>query len=479
LDNSGNPDRTATHLELHMPNTFDSPISGAPPDARHPKVIELFRKWSRDHEEVRVFVGKVELQAYQANLNQFIKDADAVKASVKGQTLSGVRFKQSITAIDTLIRHAQGKHAFFYGHFVELKGKSKTFARVMTFDEQNMVPQTKDFEGVTEKIKQLQMQDDALRELTPSQAWALVAANLNGKQNELANTERAALRLTKLNGQWGTNYTTDDLKTTYDYMTGKMTTKPKPRIATQYRMEKPVGEQQVGTVAAGTVPLYKLLMASGFRNMWETGVSQASANRAVRGAVEERMGYGAALRRTGGKPGYPFDESGTFEPKNRAGEKTEAEMPLYGGTITDAQQVGVTKQRYGTSYIVWKESIRNRVTWTPGDSWSGSGGPMGVKNYVSLEHPEVIFAHAESHLLRLFMAEATGIDKEWLAEQKRKGGGAGDVYIETQIHGDLSWSDVAEVVLDAKLPKVDTMREEFEAFKRKKNLTFTVGTHSA
>jgi hypothetical protein len=42
----------------------------------------------------------------------------------------------------------------------------------MTFDEQRMVPQTKQYGDIKAKIDQLKTQDQALPELTPSQAWA-------------------------------------------------------------------------------------------------------------------------------------------------------------------------------------------------------------------------------------------------------------------------------------------------------------------
>jgi hypothetical protein len=284
----------------------------------------------------------------------------------------------------------------------------------------------------------------------------------------LANLERAVTRLQDLNKEWNTSYGITELALTFRYMT-KQT-----RIATQYRIEQAPGQQQG---AAGTVPLYKLLMESGFRNVWETGASQASADKFTRGAVEEQMGYGAALRRTGGSPQNIHDRTGTFDPQDAQGRSTAAEMPRYAASIGDAQQGGVA-HRYGGSYIVWKESVRNRVTWTPGDSWS-SEQEKSVRNYVSLEHPEVIFSHADKNLLRMFMAEATGQDSEWLQkfQQDATGFAGSGPYIETQIHGALSWSDVAEVGLDAKLPNVGAMQSEFEAFKRSNSLSFTVRTH--
>lgn len=453
-----------------MSTEFRSRIHGAPSDAKHPKVLDLFDKWRKDHERKRAFVRQDEVTLYQATLNQFIAEAESVKASIKSQTLSGARFGDSIAAVDSLIAHAMRKRSFFDGRFVQLGRESNTFGHTMTFDEQRMVPQTKDFGDITAKIEQLKAQDQALPQLTPSQAWALVAANARGKLNEWANCELAITRLQEFNRKWRTTYGMGDLAVTFAYMVEKT------RIATQYRLEQVPGQQQ--GIAAGGTPLYKLLMQSGFKNVWETGTSQASDDRSKRGAVEEQMGYGAALRRTGGRPQDYNDQTSTFDPKDRQGRSAAAEMPRYAATIGAAQQAGVAK-RYGSSYIVWKESVRQRVTWTPGDSWNQGGeGVQSVKNFVSLEHPEVIFVHADEHLLRIFMAEATGKDSKWLTKaradsDKIAGGGA---YIETQIHGELTWADVAEVVLDPNLADLATIRADFESFKRSRGFTFRVRT---
>jgi hypothetical protein len=244
-------------------------------------------------------------------------------------------------------------------------------------------------------------------------------------------------------------------------------------------LEKPVGEQQG---AQGGTQLYKLLIASGFKNVWETGTSQASNDLTKRGAIEEQMGYGAAVRRTGGKAQDYNDGTSTFDPKDRTGASTVAEMPRYAATIAHAQKSGVAT-RYGTSYILWKESLRSRVTWTPGDSWNSGGvGPQSVKNFIGIDHPEGIFVHAEPDLLRVMMAEATGKDQAFLDKIRDTSHGAlaqGGAYIETQIHGDLGWRDVAEVVLDPKLQDLKTIRDDFEQFKREKGFDFTVRTIGA
>lgn len=138
--------------------------------------------------------------------------------------------------------------------------------------------------------------------LTPSQAWALVSAELKGEDEQSEMLAKAKKRWTSLIGEWNTTsgtYTEDDLTTVMEYIKGGGAM----RVATQYRLEKTVGgnARNSSSTVDDTVPLAKLLMTSGFRNVWETGVSQASADVGPRGGVEERMGYGAALRRQGGK----------------------------------------------------------------------------------------------------------------------------------------------------------------------------------
>jgi hypothetical protein len=282
--------------------------------------------------------------------------------------------------------------------------------------------------------------------LTPSQAWALVSAELKGEDEQSEMLAKAKKRWTSLIGEWSTTggtYTEGDLPTVMEYIKGGGAM----RVATQYRLEKTVGgnARNSSSPVDDTVPLAKLLMTSGFRNVWETGVSQASADVGPRGGVEERMGYGAALRRQGGKRSEdPMTSAAgstgaTFDPEN------PSEMPRYAAIITGAQTGGVAP-RYGASYIVWKESVKERMTHTPTDSWTT--GPGNVARFTSSKHPEPVVAHAEPLNVRLIAAEATGKDTEF-TERFKATGGTYNGYVETQLHGDLSWDDVAEVVIDA------------------------------
>lgn len=437
--------------------TYAKSVESASQQVKHETALALYREWKTKHEDQRVFVLQAEVLEYQRGLSQFIEKAEAGLTVIKSGTFSSIRYSDSIGAVETLIKHARDKRAFFDDRFVSMSRDSGTFARKMTFDEQRMVPQLHDLGDVAAKMREMETKSSAT--VTPSQAWALLSADLKGELNEHANCELAIKRLQQLNQNWKTTYGRLDLAATFRYMVEQT------KIATQYRLDQvPTNnesrEQVDKRLARGEEPLYKLLMQSGFRQTWETGISQASPDRGKRGAVEEQMGYSAALRRTSGKP-QDYVGGGSFEPDK------PSEMPRYAATIDPAQKAGVA-ERYGSSYIVWKASVRDRATWTPGDSWNmGAEGPQSVKNYISMNHPEVIFAHAEEPFLRLFMAQATGKDQTWLQQNKEmlKTGGYGDAYIETQIHGDLTWNDVAEVVLDPTMRNLEQVKTDFEGFK--------------
>jgi hypothetical protein len=215
-----------------------------------------------------------------------------------------------------------------------------------------------------------------------------------------------------------------------------------------------------------------------FRQVWETGTSQASADLFSRGAVEEQFGYASALGRRTGRFQDPGDASSTFEPKDKS------EMPKYGALVSSSQVAGVAP-RYGASIIYWKETLRSRVTHTPGDSW----GTMGGRLYTSTRHPLPLIADGDIHLVRLMSAEATHFEFDRpMAEKSEAGITKIGTYFETQIHGTLSWSDVSHVVLnwgvftdkDGKpLPKTskrdaENLKEKLEAFAATKRYDFLV-----
>lgn len=273
--------------------------------------------------------------------------------------------------------------------------------------------------------------------LTPSQAWALVGAEMQGESTKDVHLPKAKERWKKLIAEWNVGYDEDDLDEVMDYIRDGGALK----IATQYRLEKPISVNDGGSNAQApkNVPLAKLIMQSGFRNMWETGVSQASASRSQRGGVEERMGYQSALKRTGGKlqeDAYKAQQGdNVFDPEH------PEEMPRYAGLVSEVQTKGVGT-RYGSSYIIWKDEVHDRVTHTPGDSWNT--GDAGVINFTSTKYPEPLIAYGDPINIRLIASVATGKDKVYCAKITD----TISAYVETQIHGDLGWEDVEAVVID-------------------------------
>jgi Protein of unknown function (DUF3626) len=217
-----------------------------------------------------------------------------------------------------------------------------------------------------------------------------------------------------------------------------------------------------------------------FKNVWETGTSQASADFSQRGGVEERFGYAAALKRTEGTPlGYIGGRFATVNDPARATPQTSEglptsefaelaergnayrrrlqeetpnylqprEMPKYAAAVGNSQEYGVSA-RYGSSVIYWKRDLGWRTTRTPGDSWSND--PLqSAMSFVSAAYPESVFAYTDPDIARLAAAEATdfAFDQK-LKPQVAKDGADLKAYIEAQIHGDLTWHDVDEVVLN-------------------------------
>lgn len=308
---------------------------------------------------------------------------------------------------------------------------SKTWASgVMSINDQKMVASAKDMEAIKAKMEQMKAKGI---ELTPNQAWAVVAA----KKKATAETDKfkkaTAERLVRLNQDWGTDYTMADIETLKNYL-------PQLKIATNYYLDRAPGDN-TGSQAGHDKTLGDLLLESdSFKNVWETGESQASKDFARRGAVEESMGYAQALNRTEGRFQDIIDDSSRFDVRARE------ELPKYAALVSGHKKNGVA-DRYGHSVIYWKNAnVNERMTHTPGDSWSGTR--QGVKQYTHPDEPYAVFADAESVLMRFLLAEATGKDRDWYQREKEKGAELGGYsYIETQIHGNLDWNDAEKIVV--------------------------------
>ena len=72
---------------------------------------------------------------------------------------------------------------------------------------------------------------------------------------------------------------------------------------------------------------------------------------------------------------------------------------------------------------------------------------------------------------RHFAAEATGKDVTFIRKVQAEGMST-DAYIETQIHGLLTWHDVDELRIGGK--EADEVMAQFDAFKREEGYDFAI-----
>ena len=362
-------------------------------------------------------------------------------------------------------------------------------------------------------VKALQeLHPDRYRMLTPNQVWILVAAERKGQAQHESDMQKSERKLAQINEQFGTKYPAKQLSRILEGIRNR-------RLASNFFLSLPPGGNRV-TGATGPTLLEMFIADKDdrFKNVWETGTSQASADFSQRGGVEERFGYAAALKRTEGTPlgyiggrfstvndparatpqlpeGSPASEFAELAERGddylrRLQEETPnylqpREMPKYAAAVGDSQAYGVSA-RYGSSVIYWKRDLGWRTTRTPGDSWSND--PLqSAMSFVSAAYPESVFAYTDPDIARLAAAEAT--DFKFDAELKSKVAKDGadlKAYVEAQIHGDLTWHDVDEVVLNygtfpGKESPVVVTREQaqqemgsLEQFAKEKGYGFTV-----
>jgi hypothetical protein len=515
---------------------------------------------------------------------RFLADAQQRRDTIHGKKLATVRYRDSLAEVDSVIKLATSKLDSLGKRFEALSGP-------MTREEQNMVPSAKDLaiykdtvdretgkpvidqrnrggQGPTQE-ERLQTVEGRLEAMsatgvrTESQAWSLVGAEKKGEAEQPVFRLKALERLELLNKAFGTSYSEPHLDLILDYIANQ-------KLATNYWFSKKPGENIDKTQSQGT-PLYQLLTDPSnkhFKNVWETGKSQASTELDRRGGVEEAMGYSGTLKRQyesnsettvntrkmqpaskvpkkatwddrseekrgdiinssmsytlrpdDGSPNVVkqssqitlLDQTSADAPKKakwtdsgieNQGEilskevvytlrpddgspnvekkesevtvldmfdlKDKGEMPKYAALVDERQKEGVSP-RYGDSFIIWKEAVRQRVTHTPGDSWNTLD--EGVKYFTSNKHPEVLVANADVSLIRLAAAACTGQDTEWLSAATSKGIDATG-YMETQIHGDLTWDDVDTVVVGG--ADRDSLYDHFEKFSRTSGYKFSL-----
>ncbi|MGW4995863.1 hypothetical protein ACWEQ3_51470 [Streptomyces mirabilis] len=167
-----------------------------------------------------------------------------------------------------------------------------------------------------------------------------------------------------------------------------------------------------------------------FRNRWETGTSQAAGTLDDRTAAEEAMGYAAILGRTRGQGGpTPIDAS---------------DLPKYAALVSRFQPHGTPV--FGNVVFQWKEIVRARTTFTPNDSLARYA--QGAHGITGPDHLYPLLAYGGDDTVRLAFAEATDFayDPEMYALLSH-GVYKPSTYFEAQIHGDLSWSDLEQIIL--------------------------------
>ncbi|MGW0574686.1 WXG100-like domain-containing protein [Streptomyces sp. NPDC002920] len=273
---------------------------------------------------------------------------------------------------------------------------------------------------------------DGWERLTPSQSWALLAAEERGELFHAPEREAFARRIARLNASARTRYPVDDpermdaiLQAAHDHV------RALPIASNQDLAARPDG--------TGPTRAEALTSDEHFRNFWSTGSTGGTFSRAGRGWVEELQGYGAALRRVEGTP-QDGPGTGDFDPP------APDELPKYAALVSPAQHGGTYS--YGSAVFYWKDPVRARVTHTPGDS--ADRGGRGVFSYTDNAHVFPLLAHGEDKRVRLALAEATGFryDPGLGREVRELGHAAVGRYFETQIHGDLTWADVERIVLN-------------------------------
>ncbi|GEM_PF-4321139 len=292
--------------------------------------------------------------------------------------------------------------------------------------------------------------------LTESQAWSLVLADLESSQRKDSLREKSLKRLITLNEKFKTKYTEKDIDKILDHL------KKNTLLATNYTFSKQPGANTGSTSIRETL-IDVLLKDTEFRSVWQTGASQASTDFNRRGAVEESMGYGLPLKRVGGQPLNQLAVGSGFDPAT----DSKFEMPKYAALVSQYQTSGVAP-RYGHSIVYWKNTLKNRITHTPGDSWNTNANMGALSSFTSSNNAESLLAFSDESLIRLAAAEATGQDQVFLKEVMNNGGLSTDSYIETQIHGSLSWNDIDKIVIGEEEGLDDTIADVVEREKHRK-----------
>ncbi|MFI9387048.1 hypothetical protein [Kutzneria sp. NPDC052558] len=279
-----------------------------------------------------------------------------------------------------------------------------------------------------------------LTRLTPVQRHALSVAAARGAQFHEQNKAAAMDRVQRLNEVHRTTYPVDDLE-----QMGRILEAAHHHLQTM-ELVRNIDFGRAPTGAPGEPGRRPLTWAEylseyeRFPTFWETGYTTGTPFRAGRGWVEEQQGYGRVLNRVAGDPTSRRDLTGEFEPTS------PADMPLYGALLSRLQHGGAYS--YGSSVLHLKEEVRQRTTYTPQDS--AAYGPGGVEGYTDHAHLYGLLAYGHDPNVRLTLGGITGFryDQEMHDAIVRDGHAAVGRYYEAQIHGGMSWHDVAKVTVN-------------------------------
>ncbi|MEU6292566.1 hypothetical protein [Streptomyces sp. NPDC046988] len=230
------------------------------------------------------------------------------------------------------------------------------------------------------------------------------------------------------------------------------------------------------------------------RNLWETAYFQEDPDGTfedgafrpqtfrdqlhARGAVEEFLGYAAALRRTADSGGI----YATGRPGWRFAPQDVSHLPVYASLTSLYRPHGLPA--YGTTVIYLKREVLQRATFTPRDSYRvytdrETGVVTGQGNMLPL------LIHGEEEVVRLALAEATDFMydrqlREFRDQRILEAKLMENAYIETQINGSVTWADLDRIVLiddggfDGGKETAHQLMRRLDRFARERGYSFTV-----
>lgn len=265
----------------------------------------------------------------------YLKDIARGKYSVSSDEMSRLMHKANVREHPVAIWKKRLNHRTRMKSFDEAENIREAMTNYVVPDHRQLLWIRK---------KQEEVRNSTGVALTSTQAWSLVLAEYRSRYNKSRYRAKALQRLQELNNKWQTNYTEQDMDRTLNYLTQE------GLLATNYTFSRPPGAN-INCQVGNNRNLVDLLMESeAFKSLWETNASQASTIKALRGSVEESMGYGLPLRRVEGSPLIQDINTGEFDPT------VPAEMPKY-ANLTPKHQIHGTP-RYGQSLIYWKQAIK-------------------------------------------------------------------------------------------------------------------------